>query len=305
MRASFGGHMCAPFVVWAAVACAEAWTLTPDLRLVPVAKGDSTELPQATAESVIQQPAIEELAFLCADVVAVGTIDRIDLREIPTSQGNVWDESIEMTVDHCLKGSCTEQLSFQGATPFRHPGVEYKPGEHVLLTLFWGDGRFGRRLAAQTEGSKYLVDSNGVVVRKGIPLAQFEREIGDLLAPRAPRNLLEQAQVVAVGTVLAVVEAEGQEEVRPIGARTLLVTVGIAEWFKGRTAIDTLVIVPPALVRGQPWERVEFAPAEEVLLFLNPRPDGRYELVGNNDGKHRLGDPTTNQVLDAMGWRRS
>jgi len=111
----------------------------------------------------------------------------------------------------------------------------------------------------------------GLVVRKGIPVERLEHEIAALLEPRSPRHLFEQAEIAVVGTVIRREEAEGQADVRPPAARMQLVTLEVKEWLKGTAARDSLVIVPPAFVRGRTaWDFVEFTPGEDALGLLGP-----------------------------------
>jgi hypothetical protein len=287
------------WLVLGALSDLPAGTITPDLYVRNVAASKATRDSQEAADRYLAHArAVEETRILVADLVVLGAIERVSVKELEWGGDVLHSTEVEMRVDECVKGPHLDRITFEAASPSQRPGVRFEEGEQVVVLLNWYDTDWGRQLKALMEEDKYSVDAGGTVVRKGIGVAEFLAEMRELLAPRAPARLYEQAGIVAIGQVVGMEDAPDQDQL-PLMTRRRLVSIEISDLLKGPSGTSRVAVVPPAF-GTEGFDFVNFDLGERVLVFLGVRSDGCYDVVGGHDGKHRLGDPTTDCVLDAI-----
>jgi hypothetical protein len=75
----------------------------------------------------------------------------------------------------------------------------------------------------------------------------------------------------------------------------------VTDELKGELADSLLVVQPPVPQRGECYDYVDFTGDDAVLVFLRRDEAGVFRVVGSHDGKHRVGDPTTEWILKSLG----
>ena len=250
------------------------------------------------------------------------TTERIDDGLLAYADRGGWFHSrtvVDLSVEERMKGVCPDSISFYaidlsqpikvqlggGPEHFREP-LRYKEGEHVTVLLDWHEHPIdGRVLSSVTVYSKYLIDDEGIVVRKGIPASDFLPALRAVVEARSPRRLLEESDCVFLCEVESMCEIYRIRDWDPLRRhsqlRNWMVTLSRDRYIKATVDATTRFTVDVG-----PYESLdgvdapEFEMGEKVLVFVRRRADGFFEIVGGYDGKHRLGDSTTDEVLKAL-----
>ncbi len=232
--------------------------------------------------------------LLHGDVVALGTVEEV-------IQGA--RSAVALSVERAMKGPHVDSLRFR---PGAHVGAAtFREGERVIVFLNWLDVSGERFLRSAGREDKYSVTGDGELAPsnlagawKGRSLADFIRDADALLSPRAPEVLYEDSDLVCIVEVAGVREIGGEEHL-PRGRRKRVAVLRVLEPIKGETAADTVSVVLPVPIGGI-YDFVELDAGEHALVFLNRRDHRYYEVAGGHDGKYRLGDFTTDRVLELI-----
>jgi hypothetical protein len=80
-----------------------------------------------------------------------------------------------------------------------------------------------------------------------------------------------------------------------------MATITLESIMKGSPGEPEVTVVQPSRRTLAGRDFASFKEGEHVLIFGRARTDSLYELVGGHDGKHRIGDPTTDFVLEQIG----
>jgi hypothetical protein len=175
----------------------------------------------------------------------------------------------------------------------------------VIVFLHWHGGVGGARYLEAGDGyNKYNVAPDGAFLgTNGLPwpgrtVDTFAKEAEELLAPRRPLVLYQTADLVCIAEVAADRELGGESNL-PAGRRHRVVTLLLIHMLKGAIPSSLIDVVPPVPV-GNTFDLAPFSVHERVLVFLKLRSDGRYGVAGGHDGKHRIGDFTTDHVLHEL-----
>ena len=244
---------------------------------------------------VVAPMSSEECNLLTSDVIALGTIQSSVFR------GNVYQ--VVMPVDECVKGACSDTLRFAGWPPMIGGGTKYAAGERVVMVLVYRGVGATRWLMAHSSNDKITVGADDTVGVSGTSLDDYLSYVRELVEPRRPERLYEQADFVVVGRVSGIADmSSGEDAGLPVGLHTFRAGLRVSEVFKGEWA-DSLAYVRPPVLRktANCYDYVLLEDGETVLLFLRHSDGGEFEVVGSHDGKHRVGDPTTERILE---WLR-
>jgi len=246
------------------------------------------------------------MPIFSSDVIALGTVlGRRTRLSAPTDSYPLGYSRlhISMSVEASPKGSPGDTLNFLAGYA-RSDSPFFSTGERALVFLNWCDAVLvdpssGRSLCAMSSRSKLAVAQDGMVCSTGEPAERVLATIRQLLQERDPKSLMARADLVVIGDLTSR-QLDGRREVLPPEKRNVFVTVDVRECIKGEAPGDTLVVVPPP----QSDEYTPMYPGETALLFLSPILEGRefFELVGGHDGKYRMGDFTTTDALESIGY---
>ena len=279
--------------------------VTPDLVVQANAEKLRVEQSDSAAVEYLRRLSwMEEVTFLTADVVVLGTVERTGLKRVPPEGDGVWGVEVVLAVEQCLKRPCGERVTFFAWTM---QGAKYHEGERVLMALILRGRDDTRLLLGRHESEKYLVGTDNTVVRKGLPVDDLLAEVRELIAPRVPTKLFEASDFVVIGEVVSVIRGGTAEE---SDHATVLeeegASIRVTQWLKGtsdRTHVTVLPTVPTReyLIR----DYVILDPGEVVLLFLQEEDEGYYRVVGGHDGKYRLSDATATRAIRELGLAQS
>ena len=236
----------------------------------------------------------EECNLLTSDVIALGTIGSSVFR------GNVYQ--VVMPVDECIKGACSDTLRFAGWPPHIGEGTTYAAGERVLMVLVYRGVGDTRWLLAHSRHDKITVGADDKVAASASSLDDYLSAVRELLEQRRPERLYEQADLVVVARVIDKADiSSGEEAELPVGLHTFRVGLRVSEALKGECSDSLIFVRPPVLHKGaECYDYVLLYDDEMVLLFLQRIEGDEFEVAGLHDGKFRLGDPTTEEVLKRL-----
>ncbi len=283
--------------------------VTPDIVVQANAERLRVEQSDSAADEYLRHQAlVEETVILTSDVIALGTVERTELKLLAPEHYGVWGVDVVLAVEDCLKGACGERVTFQARPMPRAGYARYEEGERILVTLVLRGRGVTRSLRGHHEGNKYIVDSSNTVVRNGLPVDDLLAEVRGLLAPRVPTKLFEASDFVVIGEVVSV-QRDGtvEESDSPVTLRRGEgASIRVTQWLKGDPDRTHMTVLSTITARQQPiHDYVILEPGEVVLLFLQEEDEGHYTVVGGHDGKYRLSDATATRAIRELGLAQS